>query len=159
DEQEMAARFQSDKRAETCNSPGLMAVVPNLGVSMKRLGLPRLTLWSALKAWPRSSRAEGKISAAIDWKARNRHERGDDGMSAEAWPKIAVVGAGAVGGYFGGVLARAGAPVVFIGRPPFVEAVNRGGLLLDTVQFQEKVKAEASTELAAARDAEIVLFC
>jgi 2-dehydropantoate 2-reductase len=80
-------------------------------------------------------------------------------MSAETWPKISVVGAGAVGGYFGGMLARAGAPVVFIGRPAFVDAVKRDGLLLDTVQFQEKVKVVASTELSAARDAEIVLFC
>jgi 2-dehydropantoate 2-reductase len=75
------------------------------------------------------------------------------------WPKIAAVGAGAVGGYFGGMLARAGAPVVFIGRPAFVDAVKRDGLLLDTVQFKESVKVEASTELSAARDAEIVLFC
>jgi 2-dehydropantoate 2-reductase len=80
-------------------------------------------------------------------------------MSGEAWPKIAVVGAGAVGGYFGGMLARAGAPVVFIGRPAFVDAVKRDRLLLDTTQFKEKVKVEASTELSAARDAEIVLFC
>ena len=27
------------------------------------------------------------------------------------WPKVAVVGAGAVGGYFGGLLARSGVPV------------------------------------------------
>ncbi|MGH9676690.1 MAG: ketopantoate reductase family protein, partial [Candidatus Acidiferrum sp.] len=33
----------------------------------------------------------------------------------ERWPKIAVIGAGAVGGYFGGMLARAGAPVVMVG--------------------------------------------
>jgi 2-dehydropantoate 2-reductase len=80
-------------------------------------------------------------------------------MSADAWPKIAVVGAGAVGGYFGGLLARAGAPVMFIGRPGFVDAVKRDGLLLDTVQFKEHVKVETSSDLAAARDAEIVLFC
>ena len=80
-------------------------------------------------------------------------------MTSEAWPKIAVVGAGAVGGYFGGMLARAGAPVVFIGRPAFVEAVKRNRLYLDTVQFKETVKVEASTELSAAREAEIVLFC
>jgi 2-dehydropantoate 2-reductase len=80
-------------------------------------------------------------------------------MSADGWPKIAVVGAGAVGGYFGGMLARASAPVVFIGRPPFVDAVKRDGLLLDTTQFKEHVKVEASSDLAAARDAEIVLFC
>jgi 2-dehydropantoate 2-reductase len=77
----------------------------------------------------------------------------------ENWPKIAVVGAGAVGGYFGGMLARAGAPVVMIGRPAFVEAVGKHGLFLDTLQFQETVRVEASTDLSAARDAEIVLFC
>jgi len=80
-------------------------------------------------------------------------------MSEETWPRIAVVGAGAVGGYFGGMLARAGAPVVFIGRPAFVDAVKRDGLLLDTVQFLEKVKVVASTELSAGRDSDIVLFC
>jgi len=80
-------------------------------------------------------------------------------MSADAsWPKVAVVGAGAVGGYFGGMLARAGAPVVFIGRPAFAEAVRKDGLFLDTTQFKERVVATASSELAAARDAEIVLF-
>ncbi|HXL22019.1 MAG TPA: 2-dehydropantoate 2-reductase [Candidatus Dormibacteraeota bacterium] len=81
-------------------------------------------------------------------------------MTAPAdWPKVAVVGAGAVGGYFGGMLARAGAPVVMIGRTAFVEAVKRGGLFLDALQFQERVKVEASADLSAARGAEIVLFC
>src|ERR1700716_90032 len=79
--------------------------------------------------------------------------------SSEGWPKITVVGAGAVGGYFGGLLARAGAPVVMIGRPFFVEAVKKSGLFLDTLPFQESVRVEASTELSAVRGAEIVLFC
>ena len=77
----------------------------------------------------------------------------------ESWPKIAVVGAGAVGGYFGGLLARAGAPVVMIGRAAFVEAVKKSGLFLDTLQLQESVRVEASTELDAVHGAEIVLFC
>jgi 2-dehydropantoate 2-reductase len=77
----------------------------------------------------------------------------------DAWPKVAVVGAGAVGGYFGGMLARAGAPVVMIGRAPFVEAVTKDGLLLDTLHFKESVRVEAATELDAARGAEVVLFC
>ncbi len=79
--------------------------------------------------------------------------------SPESWPRIAVVGAGAVGGYFGGLLARAGAPVLMIGRPAFVEAVKKNGLFLDTLHFQESVRVEASTELSAVRGAEIVLFC
>lgn len=81
-------------------------------------------------------------------------------MSAEqGWPRIAVVGAGAVGGYFGGMLARAGAPVMMIGRPAFVDAVKKSGLSLDTLQFKETVKVEASSQLEDARGAEVVLFC
>jgi len=79
--------------------------------------------------------------------------------TSAAWPKVAVVGAGAVGGYFGGMLARAGAPVVMIGRAAFVAAVKRDGLFLDTLQFHENVRVEASADLSAARGAEIVLFC
>lgn len=75
------------------------------------------------------------------------------------WPKIAVVGAGAVGGYFGGMLARAGVPVVLIGRPSFVDAVNRSGLYLDTIHFQETVHPQTSSELSAAAGADVVLFC
>lgn len=78
---------------------------------------------------------------------------------SEKWPKIAVVGAGAVGGYFGGLLARVGAPVTMIGRPQFVEAVAQHGLFLDTLHFQESVRVEASTEIGAVRGAEVVLFC
>src|SRR5882672_5237888 len=46
-----------------------------------------------------------------------------------------------------------------IGRPAFVEAVKKSGLFLDTLQFQEGIRVEASTELSAVRGAEIVLFC
>jgi 2-dehydropantoate 2-reductase len=77
----------------------------------------------------------------------------------KSWPKVAVVGAGAVGGYFGGMLARAGAPVTMIGRTAFVEAVKKNGLFLDAVSFQESVRVSASTELSDVRGAEIVLFC
>jgi 2-dehydropantoate 2-reductase len=80
-------------------------------------------------------------------------------MADPNWPRVAVVGAGAVGGYFGGMLARAGAPVMMIGRAAFVEAVKKNGLFLDTLQFKESVRVEASTELTDVRGAEIVLFC
>jgi 2-dehydropantoate 2-reductase len=75
------------------------------------------------------------------------------------WPRVAVVGAGAVGGYFGGMLARAGAPVMMIGRTAFVEAVKKNGLFLDAVSFKETVRVSASTELIDVRGAEILLFC
>jgi 2-dehydropantoate 2-reductase len=73
--------------------------------------------------------------------------------------KVAVVGAGAVGGYFGGMFAHAGASVVLIGRPSFVEAVRREGLKIDSFQFQETVHPEASTELSDAAGADLILFC
>jgi 2-dehydropantoate 2-reductase len=77
----------------------------------------------------------------------------------EKWPRIAVVGAGAVGGYFGGMLARAGADVTMIGRQQFADAVNTNGLFLDTLQFQESVRVKAVTEIGAVSGADIVLFC
>jgi 2-dehydropantoate 2-reductase len=77
----------------------------------------------------------------------------------DKWPRVAVVGTGAVGGYFGGLMAHAGAPVVMIGREAFVTAVNRDGLVLDTVNLRATVRVEASTEMSAARGADLVLFC
>jgi 2-dehydropantoate 2-reductase len=76
-----------------------------------------------------------------------------------SWPRVAVVGAGSVGGYFGGLLADAGAPVVMIGRATFVDAVSREGLFLDALQFQKRVRVEVSTDLSAAGGADLVLFC
>jgi 2-dehydropantoate 2-reductase len=73
--------------------------------------------------------------------------------------RVAVMGAGAVGSYFGGMLARAGARVTLIGRPNHVEAVRKNGLLLDTVTFKEHVALNASTHPADVRDAQFVLFC
>jgi len=37
-------------------------------------------------------------------------------MQADQWPVVAIVGAGAVGCYFGGMLARSGVRVTLIGR-------------------------------------------
>jgi 2-dehydropantoate 2-reductase len=77
----------------------------------------------------------------------------------QQWPRIAVVGAGAVGGYFGGLFARAGAPVVFIGRRHFAEAVSSKGLVLDKSEGQERITVEATTEMSAIRDCSLILFC
>src|SRR5256886_175078 len=75
------------------------------------------------------------------------------------WPRIAVVGAGAVGGYFGGMLARAGAPVVMVGRKSFVDAVTVNGLVIERAADQERVSVEATTELSAITGADLMLFC
>ena len=42
--------------------------------------------------------------------------------------RVAVLGAGAVGSYYGAMLARAGVEVTLIGRPAHVAAIARDGL-------------------------------
>ncbi|WP_118178447.1 ketopantoate reductase family protein [Paraburkholderia phosphatilytica] len=73
--------------------------------------------------------------------------------------KIAVMGAGAVGCYYGGMLARAGHEVVLIGRPQHVDAINRDGLRFTKGDFDGYLRIAASTEAAAAQGARLVLFC
>lgn len=72
---------------------------------------------------------------------------------------VAVMGAGAVGGYYGGMLARAGHAVTLIGRATHVDAIRRDGLLLDTRTFRGHVRVLAETDAAAVRGARLVLFC
>jgi 2-dehydropantoate 2-reductase len=72
--------------------------------------------------------------------------------------QVAVMGAGAVGCYYGAVLARAGHQVTLIGRPQHVEAVQRSGLRLQTKTLDEHVPVQASTEPAGVRGARLVLF-
>jgi 2-dehydropantoate 2-reductase len=48
---------------------------------------------------------------------------------------------------------------VLIGRPAFVTAVGKNGLVLDTLHFNEKVQVDATTDLIAVRGADIILFC
>ncbi|HEX7686445.1 MAG TPA: 2-dehydropantoate 2-reductase, partial [Burkholderiaceae bacterium] len=62
---------------------------------------------------------------------------------ATTCPAVAVLGAGAVGCYYGAMLARAGAPVAMVGRPAHVEAMRRDGLRLTTAAFDEHVPVRA----------------
>jgi 2-dehydropantoate 2-reductase len=72
---------------------------------------------------------------------------------------IAVVGAGAVGSYYGAMLARTGRRVTLIGRAPHVAAIQQRGLQLHKGGKVESIRVGASTELSAVRDADLVLFC
>ncbi|MFO1413548.1 MAG: 2-dehydropantoate 2-reductase [Burkholderiales bacterium] len=80
-------------------------------------------------------------------------------MSDEAWPRVAVVGAGAVGCYYGGMLARAGVPVTLIGRARHVAAIREHGLVLEIGGRREHVAVSAATGMAAAAGASLVLVC
>ena len=69
------------------------------------------------------------------------------------------MGAGAVGCYYGGMLARAGGDVVLIGRPAHVEAIRRDGLLMDTKSFREHVRIGTSLDAGGVEGAQLVLCC
>ena len=73
--------------------------------------------------------------------------------------KIAVMGAGAVGCYYGGMLARAGHDVVLIARPQHVQAIASAGLRLQTQTFDAQVHLQASLDASAVQGADVVLFC
>ena len=74
------------------------------------------------------------------------------------YQKIYVLGAGAVGCYFGGMLARAGQDVTLIGRSERVQAINELGLEMDCKSFQELVYVKASDDLSILKDADLVLL-
>ena len=80
-------------------------------------------------------------------------------MTTSTSLKVAVMGAGAVGCYFGGMLARAGHDVTLIARPQHVEAIQRDGLHMDTKTFDEHVRVKAGSDPAAVKGAQLVLFC
>ncbi len=80
-------------------------------------------------------------------------------MPSNDRPAVAVVGAGAVGCYFGGMLARAGVPVVLIGRARHMEAIARDGLLFQGLRIHERIPLAASTSLEPVRGAKVVLLC
>ncbi|HCL86000.1 MAG TPA: 2-dehydropantoate 2-reductase [Comamonadaceae bacterium] len=73
--------------------------------------------------------------------------------------RIAVMGAGAVGCYFGALLARAGHDVVLIGRQAHVQAIQARGLRLQTAAEDVYVPLAASTEPQAVQGADAVLLC
>lgn len=73
--------------------------------------------------------------------------------------KIAVMGAGAVGCYYGAMLARAGHAVSLVARPQHVAAIRANGLILETRAFTEALAVMATSDASGVRDAEVVLFC
>ncbi len=72
---------------------------------------------------------------------------------------IAVLGAGAVGSFFGGMLARAGEPVTLIGRAPHVQAMADKGLRIESRDWDETIPVAATTDPASVRGARFVLVC
>lgn len=64
--------------------------------------------------------------------------------------RIAVFGAGAVGGYFGGRLAQAGEDVVVIARGEHLEAMRARGLRVESIEGDFTIKPVQATDDPAA---------
>jgi len=75
-------------------------------------------------------------------------------------PSFAVVCAGAVGCYFGGMLARSGARVTLIGRPVHMDPIAREGLRIDGLRVNERIPIAATSSLQEGlREGDVILFC
>lgn len=75
--------------------------------------------------------------------------------------KIGIVGIGAVGGYYGALLAKAGFDVTFVGTERSVAALKKSGLRVksDCMSDFDIKQPKASHAFEAIADADFVLFC
>ncbi len=74
--------------------------------------------------------------------------------------QIAIMGSGGMGGYFGGMLARAGEDVHFIARGAHLEAMQASGLTVKTSSVGEfNIPAKATNNPADIGPVDLVLFC
>lgn len=76
--------------------------------------------------------------------------------------RIGVIGAGGVGGYYGGMLAPAGEDVTFLARGRTLEALRADGLTLHLASgqtHQVRVSAMGAGEFAKAGPFDLILWC
>ena len=73
--------------------------------------------------------------------------------------RIAVYGAGGVGGYFGARLAQAGAEVHFLARGAHLQALREHGLKVRSVKGDFQVRVQATDDPADIGPCDFVLFC
>jgi 2-dehydropantoate 2-reductase len=74
--------------------------------------------------------------------------------------RIAVIGAGGVGGAFGAALAKAGADVTFVARGAHLQAMRQNGLRIEGGRGETIVSpAQATDDPATIGPVDFVLFC
>ena len=72
--------------------------------------------------------------------------------------RIAVLGSGGIGGYYGALLARSGHDVTFIARGAHLEAMQRRGLTVRTAEDESTIPVVASADTAGVGAVDLVLF-
>lgn len=73
--------------------------------------------------------------------------------------KIAVIGAGGVGGYFGGRLARAGFDVTFVSRGEHLKAMQVNGLRVNSLNGNFHIDTvRATDDMRAVKDASLIIL-
>ena len=71
---------------------------------------------------------------------------------------VLVVGAGAIGGYFGSLLARAGHPVTMLARGRHLDALRTGTFEIEGGPDAGRAAVTAAADIAEASEAPLVLF-
>jgi 2-dehydropantoate 2-reductase len=72
--------------------------------------------------------------------------------------RVAVLGSGGIGGYYGTLLARSGHDVAFIARGAHLEAMQRRGLTVRTSEGESTIPVTASADTASIGTVDLVLF-
>jgi 2-dehydropantoate 2-reductase len=73
--------------------------------------------------------------------------------------RIAVMGAGAVGGYFGARLAASGQEVAFIARGEHLKAMRKEGLKVKSIQGDLHIRSVFTSDAGEVGPVDLVLFC
>ena len=73
--------------------------------------------------------------------------------------RIAVLGSGGIGGYYGALLAKGGHDVVFVARGAHLEALQRRGLTVQTPAGHSTLPVTAVADTRSVDPVEFVLFC
>jgi 2-dehydropantoate 2-reductase len=73
--------------------------------------------------------------------------------------KVAVVGVGAVGGYFGGLLAKGGADVTFIARGERLDVLRAQGLTVKSWKGDFSIRVSATDNAVEVGPVDLILFC
>ena len=74
--------------------------------------------------------------------------------------KIAIMGTGGVGGYYGGLLAQHGHEVIFIARGAHMQAIKENGLQVKSIHGDFNVNpAQATDDTSQVGPVDLVVFC